>query len=303
MNAQFLRTRRTGAHIENGSLGKVMPHSCPMKMPGANAPRPSDPTRPKIGRRWCAYAAGLLLSAAGLQWPAEAKAAGMAPLCDNSCAAIILLAMGGTAFIASVDVYYTVKAYGEVTPQSGRNAIYWTSWQAGLLDTIAFGGLTSGRLNESDGSMGVLALGTWPLSLTANGMWHAFPDNRSARGFAVGMVTFSDAVLLSYDALLLGYRRRPGSGLAAAEMLIGTLQLGFGLMTASQADTQDQALAWSMTAIPAAMATHGFLALALPEGKGSEQSRVQPPGAFAALPRLGMSPVKGGLMMQATGTF
>jgi len=118
------------------------------------------------------------------------------------------------------------------------------------------------------------------------------------------MVAFSDVALLSYDALLLGEGRRPGAGLAFAEAFIGTLQLEFGLVTASRADPEDRALVWSMTAIPAAMATHGILSLALPERKDSPRSSHVPQrNIFAALPRLGFTQVCGGMMMQAFGTF
>jgi hypothetical protein len=248
---------------------------------------------------------GLVLMAAVLLKPADARAAGMNWHCDDACAALVMAAIAVPAVLVVVDGYYTVRAYeSHSSPQVGRNAIYWTSWQAGLLDAIAVGNFTSRRLSENDLSMAMLALGTWPLSLTANGMWHAFPDSRSARGWAVGMVAFSDAALLSYDALLLGNGRRAGGGLALAEAFIGTLQLGFGLVTAARADPEDRALVWSMSAVPAAMVTHGILSLALPEAKDKPSAgRAQPATALASLPRLGFAPVNGGIMMQAFGTF
>jgi hypothetical protein len=224
--------------------------------------------------------------------------------CDGSCAALILGTMAATGVVAVADVYYTVRAYeSPISPQLGRNAIYWTSWQAGLLDAFALGGLTHGRLDESDVSMGVLALGTWPLSLTANGMWHAFPESQATRNWAVGMVAFSDLALLSYDALLMAKGRRAAGGLAFAEAFIGTLQLGFGLATASRADPSDRPLVLSMTAIPAALVTYGVLALALPEKGSSRGRRAGATGLFASLPQLGVAPLRSGMMLQALGTF
>ena len=121
---------------------------------------------------------------------------------------------------------------------------------------------------------------------------------------AVGMVAFSDVALLSYDALLIGKGRRAGGGLAFAEAFIGTLQTGFGLVTASRADPQDRALVLSMTAIPAALTTYGILALALPKAKEQPSGgRAQTPGAFASLPHLGFAPLRGGMMMHAFGDF
>jgi hypothetical protein len=172
-----------------------------------------------------------------------------------------------------------------------------------LSDTIAFGGLAHG-LSDSDVSMGFLAFGTWPLSLTANGMWHAFPESQATRGWAVGMVAFSDVALLSYDAALLGTRRRAAPGLALAEAFIGTLQVGFGLATAARAEPGDRPLVLSMTAMPAAIATYGVLALALPEKNGSRQgTRTDAHGPFASLPQLGVAPLRSGMMLQAMGAF
>jgi hypothetical protein len=250
------------------------------------------------------WACGLLVMLAFLLEPREARAQYS---CDEACAAVLLLAASGMVVVASADTYYTVRAYeSHTSPQVGRNAIYWTSWQAGLLDAFATGILTTGRIGkgDSDLGMGLLAFGTWPLSLTANGMWHAFPDSPASRGWAVGMVTVSDVVLLSYDALLLGKGQRPYDGLAFAEAFLGTLQLSFGLVTAFRADPEDQAAVWSMTAVPATMATYGILNLALPEAKSKPYGRrAQPLGAFASLPHLGFAQVRGGLMMQAVGAF
>jgi len=262
--------------------------------------------RTRLQRGLRAFACGLLVIGSISLWPSELRASGgYGWTCEGPCVAILLLGVAGTAVVSTADVYYTVRAYETpISPQLGRNAIYWTSWQAGLIDAIALGGLTSGRISESDGSMGMLALGAWPLSLTANGMWHAFPDSPRTRGWAVGMVTFSDVALLSYDALLLGNGRRAKGGLAFAEAFIGTLQLGFGLVTAARADREDRALVLSMTAIPAALTTYGVLALALPETMNkSSDRRVPTPNAFASLPHLGFAPLRGGMMMQAFGAF
>jgi hypothetical protein len=172
-----------------------------------------------------------------------------------------------------------------------------------LLDGGAVAALTLGDEDHSDVGIGLLALGTWPLSLTANGMWHAFPDSSLARGWALGMVTASDVALLSYDALLLSRARRAGAGLAAAESFIGALQLGFGVVTAFRSDPSDRVWVWSMTAIPAALCTHGVLSLALPRAEDSQSSRSPVPSQLARLPRFGLAPLPGGLMMQAVGRF
>ena len=252
------------------------------------------------------FVCGSFLMAAVLIKPTEAKAAGMYWSCDGTCATLVVLALTVPVVLVSADTYYTVRAYEHpVSPQLGRNAIYWTSWQAGILEAAAVGSLASGGSpSDSDLSVGMLALGAWPLSLTANGMWHAFPDSPTARSWAVGMVTLSDVALLSYDALLIGKGRRAGGGLAFAEAFIGTLQTGFGLVTASRADPQDRALVLSMTAIPAALTTYGILALALPKAKEQPSGgRAQTPGAFASLPHLGFAPLRGGMMMHAFGDF
>jgi hypothetical protein len=223
--------------------------------------------------------------------------------CTDECAAAVVLALAGVTVIAAADVYYTVRAYESPrSPQVGRNAIYWTSWQAGLLDTIALGGLTQG-VDRSDASMGFLAFGTWPLSLTANGMWHAFPESQATHNWAVGMVAFSDVALLSYDALLMAERRRAAGGLALGEVFIGTLQLGFGLVTAARAEPRDRPLVLSMTAIPAALATYGVLALSLPEKGYSRAKRAGASSFFASLPQLGVAPLRSGMMLQALGAF
>jgi len=299
-------------------LGKFVSHSARMKfcvdevplqcatVPSRQATVQRVETGVTLGtsRKLRARVCGVLLAGAGLLLPTEAKAQVAGMYCDNACLTLALLAIAGTGVSVSADVYYTVRAYaGDMTPQSGRNSIYWTSWQAGILDTIAVW-FMDGHISRNDEVMGLLALGTWPLSLTANGMWRGFPESPSARGWAVGMVTFSDAALLGYDALLLGEGRRPKAGLALAEALVGTLQLGFGVITASRADARDRALAWSMTAIPIAMATHGFLALTLPKANANEQARhAQPASTFAALPQFGFAPVHGGMMLQAFGVF
>jgi hypothetical protein len=249
---------------------------------------------------------GLLLMVAVLFKPTEAKAGDMYWSCDGTCATLVILALTVPVVLVSADAYYTVRAYERpISPQLGRNAIYWTSWQAGILEAAAIGSLCSGGSpSDRDLSVGMLALGAWPLSLTANGMWHAFPDSPATRGWAVGMVTFSDVALLSYDALLLGKGRRAGGGLAFAEAFIGTLQLGFGLVTVARADREDRAPVLSMTAIPAALTTYGILALALPKAKDPPSGgRAQAASTWAALPRLGFAPASGGIMMHAFGTF
>jgi hypothetical protein len=211
---------------------------------------------------------GMLLDPA----PAQAHGAQM-KLCDGAgCVALVALLVVPPTFLATVDGYYTVKAYlgpPAVTEQSGRNAIYWTAWQGALFQGIAGAGLLHSRSTDMEAMMSLWAIGTWPTSLSAHGAW--FAGGPATRGVALGAVTLSDGVMLAYDGFMVGSGERVGSPYAVFETVVSAMQVGFGVTTMARADREDRWKVAGFTLLPTSLLLHGTLSLVLPESREQER--------------------------------
>ena len=223
------------------------------------------------------------------------------PLALSSEAAVLLLVP--PTLLVGVNGYYTTKAYlgpTENTQQSGKNAIYWTSWQAAIIQPLAgLGFVGNSPGTHRDTAMAFWAIGTWPLSLSAHGLWFAQPDRPGLRAVGVGTVTAADLAMLVYDASQLAEGRRVDTFYAVTETGIGALQSGFGVLTALRAEGSDRTLAWSFSALPVALTLHGALSLALPE----ESGELERESAGAAMPQFSLAPMPSGFFLQASGDW
>jgi hypothetical protein len=218
---------------------------------------------------------------------------------------LTLIAAGA---LAVVDGYYTARAFrmaGGVTPQSARNSFYWTSWQAALLDLVAYGPLIHDDYEKESMGVAVLALSSWPTSLTALGLWHGYPDSPRLRWFGIGTLVATDLAILGFDLHLAARGEGIHTYHSLAEILFGGLQLAYGVATALRTDPSDRALVWSMTSLPALITTHGILSLLWPgrAPRSPDPKRASRAANPAPTFNLGLAPVPGGTLIQAFGVW
>jgi hypothetical protein len=152
--------------------------------------------------------------------------------------------------------------------------------------------------------MAFWAIGTWPMSLTAHGHWYSFRDTSEVGTAAVGVVVAADLGMLAYDVAQLAEARRVDAFYAVTETLVGALQGAFGVLTATRAEPDRRALAWSMTALPATLAAHGLLSLTLPQKREAALRNTRNPlRAQWQLPNLTTTPIPKGFLTQIQGSW
>lgn len=246
---------------------------------------------------------GILLEPA----PARAHGSVAFSLCDGlGCVALVSIVLIPPTFLGTVDGYYTVKAYlgpSVVTGQSARNAVYWTVWQGALMQGIAGANLFDAGPRDLEAMMSLWAIGTWPTSLSAHGAW--FAGASATRHVAVGAVALSDAVMLTYDGVMLGSGERVGPTYAVIETVVSAMQVGFGVTTMARADPEDRFAVAGLTLLPVSLFLHGTLSLSVPksrdkygESASESQRSLTRKGGFDDV-QWGIVPVSSGFLFQA----
>jgi hypothetical protein len=172
---------------------------------------------------------------------------------------LIIVVGAGAVVGVGADVYYTpgilTNAHQGDVPSAttARHEIYWTSWQSviylGAAGTVAAGGL--------DGGATVLAFSTWPVGITAHGIWYSTSDPL-ARYPVPGVLGLSDAALLAYDTNALVRKQPVGTAYAVVEMLAGALQTDFAIGLAINQKGGDRARTLALGSLPALMTLHGL---------------------------------------------
>jgi hypothetical protein len=253
---------------------------------------------PHQQRRRSILAATALLLSLALPRPAEASRDSLN--CGDGCTWLVL----GAAFVLGVDVYYTVQAYrgpSQVTEKSGRHELAWTSWQAGLGLYGTFWALSTDT-NSLNSATGLLTLDTWPLSLSAHGIWYGFPNNRAAGWTALSTVAAADTTILAFDAYGMATSTPTSTASSVLETLVGGMQTGFGIVTSLRAAKKDRALSWSLTALPLLITAHGITTWIDPTAFAGHTPRTgSHTVAFPKLPHLTVVPTADGALLQMHG--
>ncbi len=171
---------------------------------------------------------------------------------------IALPVAAGATVLVGADAYWTSRdlsaSFSGQRPEkdAGAKQTGWTVGSAAIGTTLGAVLVTSGDKADRETGLGVLAFSTWPVALTAHGMYTS-SDNHNAWPAAVAPVLAMDLAVAGTATLRLARSEPIARWRAVLTAAAMTPQIAFGAGVALHAQGSDRSKALALTAVPSAV--------------------------------------------------